>query len=172
MAESQDRGSKRKLGDVVREAQLANVTIHSIGLSTASAEIRSTPQKFLSPNIAPIGVYPSPTPHNFQTPQFAEGVQGNMDLSAVGDVLIRMATRPTTLSIASKATGGLNVSTIKGRSIEQAMDEIGGELNAQYMLGYRPPENVSSGYHSIKIEVGQGDVTVRTRPGYYLAPSQ
>lgn len=172
VAEAQDRGSKTKLGDVVREAQLANVTIDSIGLSSASAELRAKPKQFLSPQIGPPGTYPAPTPYGFQTPQFEEGVQGNMNLLAVGEWLVRMGTRPNALAIASGATGGLHVNTIKGRSIEQAMDGIGGELSAQYILGYRPAETQSAGYHEIKVEVNRPNVIVRTRPGYYLAPSQ
>jgi VWFA-related protein len=172
VAEAQDRGSKTKLGDVVREAQLANVTIDSIGLSTTSAELRAEPKQFLSPQIGPTGTYPAPTPYGFQTPQFAQGVQGNMNLLAIAEWLVRAGTRPNTLAVASGATGGLHVSTIKGRSIEQAMDQIGGELSSQYVLGYSPSENETPGYHEIKVDVNRRDVVVRTRPGYYLAPSR
>ena len=37
-------------------------------------------------------------------------------------------------------------------------------------LGYRPPPNVESGYHEIKVTVDREGVSVRTRPGYYLPP--
>ncbi len=36
------------------------------------------------------------------------------------------------------ATGGLYQSTVRDASIEKAIDEIGGELHAQYTLSYRP----------------------------------
>jgi hypothetical protein len=49
------------------------------------------------------------------------------------------------------------------------MDEIGGELHAQYTLGYRSPGEVSFGYHEIKVTVDRRGATVRTRPGYYLS---
>jgi len=60
------------------------------------------------------------------------------------------------------------VNTFKDRSIEKAIDEIGGELHAQYTLGYRPSGDDASGYHEIKVEVHRPGVAVRTRPGYYL----
>ncbi len=76
---------------------------------------------------------------------------------------------PNALAVASKSTGGLNIHTVKDRSIERAIDAIGGELHAQYTVGYTPRANADSGYHEIKVTVDRTDVTVRTRPGYYLA---
>jgi len=38
------------------------------------------------------------------------------------------------------------------------------------MLGYRPPGEEISGFHTIKVEVSRPGVKVRTRPGYYIAP--
>jgi hypothetical protein len=50
------------------------------------------------------------------------------------------------------------------------MDEIGGELHAQYTLGYRPPGDEPSGFHEIRVTVDRPGVKLRTRPGYYLPP--
>ena len=58
---------------------------------------------------------------------------------------------------------------MKDRSIQKAMDEIGGELHAQYTLGYRPAGDNPTGYHEIKVEIDRPGITVRTRPGYYIA---
>ena len=43
IGESQDSGSESRLGEVLRQAQLANVTIYSVGLSTAMADLRAKP---------------------------------------------------------------------------------------------------------------------------------
>jgi hypothetical protein len=77
---------------------------------------------------------------------------------------------PNSLAVACKATGGLHVDAVRDRSIEKAIDEIGGELHAQYTIGYRPPGDELSGYHEIKVEIDRPGVTVRSRPGYYIAP--
>jgi len=74
------------------------------------------------------------------------------------------------LAIASKATGGLHLNTMRDRTIEKALDSIGGEIHAQYTLGYRPPGDEPSGFHDIKVVVDRPGVTVRSRPGYYLPP--
>jgi hypothetical protein len=52
------------------------------------------------------------------------------------------------------------------------MVAIGGELHAQYTVGYRPSDDAPSGYHQIKITVDRPDLEVRTRPGYYSAGTQ
>ncbi len=175
LAEAQDRGSESKLGEVLRQAQLANVTIYSIGLSSTAAAFRSKPDPTPPVQIGPPGTFPVPTPNGMpQTPDIEREMQQGVDLGALAEWLVKTgmnALGPNSLAVASKATGGLHVNTMKDRSIEKAIDEIGGELHAQYTLGYRPSGDEVSGYHEIKVEVHRPGVTVRTRPGYYLPPS-
>ena len=99
--------------------------------------------------------------------------QGNIDYLALAIWLIKTgknALGPNSLEIASKATGGLHLNTMRDRTIERALDSIGGEIHAQYTLGYRPPGDEPSGFHDIKVVVDRPGVTVRSRPGYYLPP--
>jgi VWFA-related protein len=115
-----------------------------------------------------------PTPNGMpQTPDIERQMQQNVDLLALAELLVKTgmnALGPNSLAVASKATGGLHLNIMKDRSIEEAIDEIGGELHAQYTLGYRPAGDQVSGYHEIKVQVHRPGVTVRTRPGYYLPP--
>jgi len=76
------------------------------------------------------------------------------------------------LELAATATGGAHFATWKDRSIEKALDEIGGELHAQYTLSYTPSGTVADGYHEIRVVVDRKDLTVRARPGYYVAPPE
>jgi VWFA-related protein len=174
IAEAQDSGSESKLGEVLRQAQLANVTIYTIGLSTTMAELRAKPNPYQGPQLGPPGTYPVPLPPGVaQTPENEAAMAGNIDLMALAVWLVKTgknAIGPNSLEIASKATGGLHLNTMKDRSIQKAMDAIGGELHAQYTLGYRPPGDEPTGYHEIKVTVDRPGVDVRTRPGYYIAP--
>lgn len=176
MAEARDTGSDSKLGEVLRKAQLANVTIYSIGLSSVAAAMRSKPDQTPPVQMGPPGTFPVPTPNGMpQTPDVEREMQQGMDLGALAVWLVKTgmnALGPNALAVASKATGGLNVKTMKDRSIEKAMDEIGGELHAQYTLAYRPRDGGDLGYHEIKVEVDRAGVSVRTRPGYYVAPPE
>jgi VWFA-related protein len=175
VGEAQDTGSESKFGEVLRAAQLANVTIYSIGLSTAMADLRAPPTP--KPPLFPRGTYPFPTPNGQpQTPDLEAAMQDpGIDFSAIAFWLIKTgknAVGPNALSIASKATGGLHVNVKRDGTIQKALDAIGGEIHAQYTLGYRPSKDHPYGYHEIKVVVDRPGVSVRTRPGYYLAPPE
>lgn len=174
VGEAQDSGSEAKFGEVLRTAQLANATIYSIGLSTAMADLRAKPQS--KPTLGPPGTYPVPTPNGQpQTPDLERQMQESVDFSALLFWLLKTgknAVGPNALKIAAKATGGAFVNVKKDGTIEKALDEIGGEIHAQYTLGYRPSSDVPYGYHEIKVVVDHPGVSVRSRPGYYLAPPE
>jgi hypothetical protein len=79
------------------------------------------------------------------------------------------------LELAAAGTGGAHLATFKDRSIETALDEIGGELHSQYSLSYAPTGTNDSGYHEIKIGIdkkGSNKWKVRSRPGYYVGPPE
>jgi VWFA-related protein len=174
LGEAQDTGSESRLGEVLRSAQLANVTIYAIGLSTAMADLRAPPPPPDTPNYPP-GTFPVPLPPGkAPTPANEAAAQDpGINYTAIAIWLIKTgknALGPNSLAIASKATGGMFLNAKRDRTIQKAVDEIGGEIHAQYSLGYRPPPNVESGYHEIKVTVDRQGVSVRTRPGYYLPP--
>ena len=56
LGEGRDIGSEARLGDVLREAQAANVTIYSVGLSTAAAAFRGGDQENGIRPVAPTGI--------------------------------------------------------------------------------------------------------------------
>src|SRR6266849_2812245 len=77
LSEATDVGSEAKLGEVLRNAQLANVTIYSVGLSTTRAELQAKP-KDTRPQITPPGTFPlPPQPGVPQTPTSEENRYGN-----------------------------------------------------------------------------------------------
>ena len=171
VSEAQDSGSEARLGEVLRQAQLANVMIYSIGLSTAVADLRAKPKPKAVPNLGPTGG----TTAQPNTPMAAAsgGDFSQIDLMPLVIWLVKTgknAVGPNSLAIASKATGGLHVNVKRDGAIQKAMDEIGGELHAQYTLAYRPAGDDLTGYHEIKVVVDRAGVDVRTRPGYYIPP--
>jgi VWFA-related protein len=175
LSEATDVGSEAKLGEVLRQAQLANVTIYSVGLSTTRAELQAKP-KDTRPQITPPGTFPlPPQPGVPQTPTSEENRYGNIDLMAAAVWVvqhIRDQVKDHALEVAATATGGAHLSTFKDRSIEKAIDEIGGELHSQYTISYTPTGSDAPGYHEIKVNILRNDaknLKVRARPGYYLA---
>jgi VWFA-related protein len=173
LSEATDVGSATKLGEVLRQAQLANITIYSVGLSTTRAELQSKNQKQRI-SATPPGVFGQPPlPGTVQTPTSEEQRYGNIDLLALAVWAVQHAenqVKDHALEVAATATGGAHLATFRDRSIEKAIDEIGGELHSQYSLSYTPTGTGEAGYHDIKVSVDRAGVKVRARPGYYLAP--
>jgi VWFA-related protein len=174
VAEAADSGSEEKLGQVLRDAQLANITIYSVGLSTTAAEMRGEQKSGAPPSATPPGVFGQPPiPGTPQTPTTEATRNGNIDLMALAVWVVQhaeAAVKERPLEVATAATGGLYRSTVKDASIEKAIDDIGGELHAQYTLSYRPSGTEPSGYHEIRIQVvDRRMLTVRSRPGYFLS---
>ena len=175
LSEATDAGSEAKLGAVLQQAQLANVTIYSVGLSTTRAELQVKP-KDTRPQITPPGTFPlPPQPGVPQTPTSEANRYGNIDLMALAVWAVQHVhdqVKDHALEVAAIATGGAHLSTFKDRSIEKAIDEIGGELHSQYTVSYTPTGSDAAGYHEIKVSVLRKDarnLKVRARPGYFLA---
>jgi VWFA-related protein len=176
VAEAADTGSDAPLGEVLRQAQLNNVVIYSVTLSTTAALLRAKPQQSGPPYpIGPEGTFPVPgRAGQPQTPTSEQQERSrHMDLMKL---LVWLVTRgvntvsDNALDLATLGTGGFNVATFKDASIETALSKIGAELHAQYTLTYRPTGADPTGYHTIKVDVARRGVTVRSRPGYYIAP--
>jgi VWFA-related protein len=177
VSEAKDIGSETKLGEVLRKAQLANVTIYTVGLSTTRAELRGKPRANQPQPITPPGISSLPPPPGMApTPSVGEASGGGgvdllgLAIWAVEHIEGEVKDRP--LEVATTATGGAYLSTFKDRSIEKAIDEIGGELHAQYTISYTPTDGGDLGYHEIKVQLVRKDLKVRARPGYYVAPPE
>jgi VWFA-related protein len=172
LSEATDVGSETKLGAVLRQAQLSNVTIYSVGLSTTMAELKAPP-KDTTPEVTPPGTFGRPPfPGTVQTPGTDAALYGGGDLMALAVWAVQHVKNKITdhaLELAATATGGEHIATFKNHSIENAIDEIGGELHSQYSISYSPTGTNAAGYHEIKVTVAKEGLKVRARPGYYLA---
>jgi VWFA-related protein len=177
ISEASDAGSTAKLGMALRAAELENITIYTVGLSSAAAEWRTPLSGPTQAPEAPEGVMlgpPAPgTPQTPSTPggATAGGGIGAGDLLALGVWAVENGVnlvKGHALEVATLATGGEHVPTRRDKSIEPALDRIGGELHAQYTLSYHPTDSSPGGFHEIKVLVDRPKTTVKTRPGYYL----
>jgi VWFA-related protein len=176
IGEAHDSGSEARLGEVLRRAQLANITIYAVGISSARAELKHKPEYREPPKAAPDTVgMPTPpgtvnTPTTEQQAEEAGSPLAAVEALAIWAVLhAKDKVTAHQLEIAAAATGGEHVATWKDRTIEKVIDEIGGELHSQYTLSYAPTGTEAEGYHEISVKVDRTDLTVRARPGYYLA---
>jgi VWFA-related protein len=172
VGEASDNGSEQRLGRVLRDAQLANVVIYSIGLSPTSAGLRSPDSQAAAPSATPPGTFGGPSfPGSAQTPTSQGQYGGNVDLLGLSEWAVRnvkAVVKERPLEIAATATGGTSQPAFRESKLDNAIDSIGGELNSQYVLSYRPTGADKPGYHQIKVMVDRPGLRVRTRPGYFL----
>jgi VWFA-related protein len=178
IGEAHDSGSEEKLGEVLRRAQLANITIYAVGVSGAKADLKRKPENKLPPSATPDGIGGMPPPPGtVETPttdmQAAEAgspLEAALTLAMWAVMHAKDKVTSRQLEIAAAATGGQHVSAWKNRTIEKVIDEMGGELHSQYTITYTPGNEAENGYHAIAVTVDRKDLTVRARPGYYLEP--
>jgi VWFA-related protein len=176
IGEAHDSGSEAKLGEVLRRAQLANITIYAVGISSARADLKHKPEYREPPKATPDTIGMPTPPGTVNTPTTEQQAEeAGSPLAAVEALAIwavmhaKDKVTAHQLEIAAAATGGEHVPTWKDRTIEKVIDEIGGELHSQYTLSYAPTGTEAEGYHEISVKVDRTDLTVRARPGYYLA---
>jgi VWFA-related protein len=173
MSEGTDIGSASKFGEVLRQAQLSNVTIYSVGLSTTRAALQEQPRD-TTPHPTPPGTYGAPpfpgTPQGLESDsaRYGSGDLTQVIAWVVKNVAEKVKGNP--LELAAAGTGGAHLPTFRDRSIESAIDEIGGELHSQYSVSYIPIGTNDTGYHEIKVTIIGKQLKVRARPGYYVAP--
>jgi len=175
VSEGVDQGSDARFGEVLRQVQLANITIYSVGLSTTRAQLNAPPQDTRT-TMTPPGVFGMPPqPGTVQTPETEANRYGSGDLlqAVVWAVQhAKDAIKDNPLQLAAAGTGGAVMGTWKNRSVDNAIDEIGAELHAQYSISYIPTGVSEMGYHQIKVSVAKRGLKVRARPGYYVAPTE
>jgi VWFA-related protein len=171
VGESQDYWSDSKLGLVLREAQLANIAIYAVGPSSTTADLRYGADGL--PSIRLPGPLPSVTtgalPHDpLHRPQFTHP---QFDMLTPAIWLIMRGTNEIKnhqLELAAAATGGVHYRAIRDATIRSALDQIGSELHAQYVIAYTPTSERTAGFHTITVTVARPNTKVRTRPGYFV----
>ncbi len=172
VGESQDLASDSKLALVLRDAQLANVSIYAVGPSTTTADLRFGRGAFGGDN-QPVIVLPKPLPSIYRHGPGADPMgRPYFDLVTPAMWLIMHGINEIKnhqLELAVAATGGVHYRAVRDSTIRSALDQIGGELHAQYVIAYTPTSERTAGFHTIAVTVTRPNTTVRTRPGYFVA---
>jgi VWFA-related protein len=177
LAESTDTGCEVKLGQVLRQLQLDNITVYPVGLSLTAAEWHGPVKQAAAPLATPPGTFGLPAfPGTAQTPWGMQQYSGNMNVLpfaswALWGLKHATGTAKDPLKMTAAMTGGLYQSTFDDNSIEVAIAQIAAELSAQYTLSYDLARPVPGGYHKIRVEVvDHPELKARSRPGYYVGP--
>lgn len=178
ITEARDQGSQVSMGVPLRLAQLAEISVYTVGLSRIQADLKRRPEETpVQPSPYPPGVFPTPgIPGQVQTPTTEANRQyARADLLGAIALLVttlRDVPKADVLEVYAQGSGGLHYAPKSRSALEETINEIGQDLHNQYLVSYRPSNRDRPGFHRIEINVRRPGVSVRTRPGYYVGPPQ
>lgn len=176
ISESRDRSSDHTLNEISLITQAAGVTVYAATYSAFKSAFTSkssatgdpqppkvpqTPSEQTGtmdggpPHCGPLGCPNPPTP----------GVDQRVDILGGLGELVRLGKANTAHALAT-STGGaaFPFTTLKG--LEEAIQKLGAELHAQYLLSFTPDDS-TPGYHRLEVRVAARDLRIRARPGYW-----
>ncbi len=176
LSRNEDKGSEGHLQETVRDMQFDNVIVYCVDISRFISALLKKPD-YPRPEkggIPPESLPPVPGgagPRN-QTSIIQEE-NGNA-LNAVPPLLrsIRDLFKRTPAEAFAYFTGGRVYGFSTERGLEQAIADIGKDLNSQYLLSYNPNDKNEPGFHNIKVIVNRPGLVIRTRPGYWWGGGQ
>jgi VWFA-related protein len=162
LTDGEDRGSQETLNSAIESAQRSETVVYTIyygghedhdrGFQGAGPDDNGYPGGRYPGSRYPGGGYPGGYPGGSRYPRGSQ------------------QTRPDgkkTLQRIAQETGGRYFEVKKKDSVDDVYAAIAEELRTQYMLGYTPPKDQTSGYHSIHLTTKDKDQSVQTRAGYY-----
>jgi len=174
VSENRNNGSEVHLGETLRNAELANILVYSIRLSTAKARIFHPAQ---DPPRSPFppGVSPLPMPPGVVSTPNTQAQSNNQVFDAVPFIVeairgVKNLVFNDPMQLLTDGTGGKQLAPLTEGGLEESVGAIGEELRSQYLVTYRPNNLEKGGFHTIRVEVAMNGVKVRTRPGYWLGP--
>ena len=176
ISESQNNGSRIGLGESLRTAQLYDIMIYPVRLSTLSARLRRKPEQRRDP--IPPGVIVRPTaPGAAATPttlmQSRFSVTPNV-IPIVIDLVrgVKNLIFNNPLEVLADGTGGIDFSPRTSSGVEESILKIGEDIRSQYRLTYSPDNLNEKGiYHRIEVKVPYERLKVRHRVGYFHGPN-
>ena len=170
LSRNSDKGSEAKLQETVRKMQFDNAIIYCVDMSKALTAFMKKPDYPRPSAIPPEGQ--APTIGGGSGPRTgtsdAQQSTGNI-LNAAPPILksIHDLFRRSPAEAFTFFTGGEVYNFATERGLEQAVSDIGKDLNSQYILSYSPNNSDEPGFHKINVSVNRPGLKIRTRTGYW-----
>ncbi len=159
ISESRDRGSKRKLADVLSQLQRTGIVIYGLTYSATWTAFTTKPKDYTPPDIG----------EGFSGP----GAQNSLPIPPLILELARAMTQNTAEAFTS-ATGGRRLSFETVSKLETDLSAVADDIHSRYLLSFTPDATPAPSFHRLEIRVkDRPDATVKARPGYWteVAPS-
>ncbi len=167
-----DKGSELHLQEAIHQMQFDNVIVYCVDISRAYSALM---KKMDYPRPAEGGIPPEAQatiaggqgPRNqtsdIQQNDYMNGMNGLPPiLRSIHDLFKKSPAEAFTYF-----TGGSVYNFASERAMEDAIADIGKDLNSQYLLSYSPNDTNQPGFHNIRVVVDRPGLKIRTRPGYW-----
>ncbi|HWB95665.1 MAG TPA: VWA domain-containing protein [Bryobacteraceae bacterium] len=175
VSETRDGASEGRVKDTMLALELSNVSVYTVNVSRLVTTVMGRGQPPRPDNRLPAS-HPMPpgVPATPTSVAQAYGMEGGraefvpMLVEIFRDVKAIFVDNP--IEVYTKGTGGVEHSFVREKDLANAITDIGSELHSQYMISYVPSNREEGGWHDIVVSVqGRRDLTIRTRPGYWVA---
>lgn len=174
MSRNVDKGSQAKLDETVRDMQFDNVIVYCVDISKVKTALLKKPDYPRPPNGGqPASAQPSIIGQAPSDTNVVSQMNGNA-LNTIPPIYrgIRDLFKKSPAEAFTFFTGGQTYSFSNQRGLEDAITDIGKDLNSQYILSYSLSNKQEPGFHNIKVDVDRPGLQVRTRPGYWWGGGQ
>jgi VWFA-related protein len=162
LTDGEDRGSQETMNSAIESAQKAETVVYTIYIGGHEDRDSGFNNGPMDDGGYPGGRYPgSRYPGGYPGGGYPGGgryPRGSQDNRPNGKKVLQEI---------AQQTGGRYFQVSKKESVDDIYASIAEELRTQFMLGYTPPKDQSTGYHSIHLATKNKDLTVQTREGYY-----
>lgn len=174
MSRNIDKGSQAKLDETVRKMQFDNIIVYCIDISRFKTALLKKPDYPRPPNGGqPASAQPNITGQTWSDTNVVQQMDGNV-LNGAPVIYrgIRDLFKKSPAEAFTYFTGGQLYSFSNQRGLEDAVTDIGKNLNSQYILSYNLSNKEEPGFHNIRVEVDRPGLKVRTRVGYWWGGGQ
>jgi len=178
MSTNVDKGSQMHLDEAIRQMQFHSITVYSVNISKFLSALMKQ-QDYPAPanaGIPPEGMPPVGGGNVRSGTTDIQQSYGENALNAVPPIFhsIKDLFKKTPAEALSSLTGGNVYSFATQRGLEEAISDIGKDLNSQYILSYAPTRAVTEepGYHTIRVLVNRPGLIIRTRTGSWWGGGQ
>jgi VWFA-related protein len=172
-----DKGSEAHLQETAQKMQFDNVVVYCVDISKAlTAVMKQTPYPAPQNGRIPPEALPNILGNGARSETSVVQQQTGNLMNAVPPILhsIHDLFKKSPSEAFTYFTGGQIYNFATERALENAISDIGKDLNSQYLLSYTPTPDTSKepGFHNIKVSVNRPGLKIRTRPGYWWGGGQ
>jgi VWFA-related protein len=176
ISETQESGNSARVKDALLEIEFGNITVYTINMSRWVNKLLAKPG-YPRPDPVPPSARPMPAGvANTPTTQAQMGGMGGsfgnyLPLLKEVFTLTKAIFISNPQELYTRYSGGSEHSFLSLGGFEKAVQQLGEELQSQYLLAYSPNDKVKmdGGFHRITVEVRRPSVDVKTRSGYWMA---